>query len=166
MEQNTQSRHSTLFRRDIWVPFGNFRLTPLNSSAATLATCGFRSNDSARDVNGNDATFVMARVEGEIPRVTEILSSTAIAASGRLHLGLGCVHSGFRLRESRNIVVGCDQMFHRTELRRSGRKRLGKAIDSFLDLREGDLIVHLSHGIGRFRGTGNARQRWSADRTS
>ena len=43
-------------------------------------------------------------------------------------------------------------MFHRTELRRRGRRRLSKAIDSFLDLREGDLIVHLSHGIGRFRG--------------
>jgi transcription-repair coupling factor (superfamily II helicase) len=43
-------------------------------------------------------------------------------------------------------------MFHRTELRRKGRRRLSKAIDSFLDLREGDLIVHLSHGIGRFRG--------------
>ncbi|MGH7137851.1 MAG: transcription-repair coupling factor, partial [Pirellulales bacterium] len=28
----------------------------------------------------------------------------------------------------------------------------GKAIDSFLDLREGDLVVHLAHGIGRYRG--------------
>ena len=43
-------------------------------------------------------------------------------------------------------------MFHRTELRRTGKKRLSKAIDSFLDLREGDLVVHLAHGIGRFRG--------------
>jgi transcription-repair coupling factor (superfamily II helicase) len=25
-------------------------------------------------------------------------------------------------------------------------------IDSFLDLREGDLVVHLAHGIGRYRG--------------
>jgi transcription-repair coupling factor (superfamily II helicase) len=32
------------------------------------------------------------------------------------------------------------------------RRRLGKAIDSFLDLRQGDLVVHLAHGIGRYRG--------------
>ena len=107
----------------------------------------------ARDPSGEEyEIFVMARVEGEIPRVREILSSTAAAASGRLQIGLGCVHQGFRDRESYQIVIGCDQMFHRTELRRRGRRRLSKAIDSFLDLREGDLIVHLSHGIGRFRG--------------
>lgn len=107
----------------------------------------------ARDPQGEEFDlFVMARVEGEIPRVTEILSTTSAAASGRLHIGLGCVHNGFRNRQTNQIVIGCDQMFHRTELRRTGRKRLSKAIDSFLDLREGDLIVHLSHGIGRFRG--------------
>jgi transcription-repair coupling factor (superfamily II helicase) len=96
--------------------------------------------------------FVLARVEGEIPRVREILAATNLSSQNRLHLGLGCVHGGFRLRDSRMVIVGCDQVFHRTELRRRGRKRLGKAIDSFLDLREGDLVVHLAHGIGRFRG--------------
>ena len=107
----------------------------------------------ARDPKGEEFNvYVLARVEGEIPRVSEILSSTAAAANGNLHLGLGCVHKGFRLRNSNTIVIGCDQMFHRTELRRKGRRRLSKAIDSFMDLREGDLIVHLSHGIGRFRG--------------
>ena len=29
---------------------------------------------------------------------------------------------------------------------------LSKAIESFLDLRNGDLVVHLAHGIGRYRG--------------
>ena len=107
----------------------------------------------ARNPTGEEFdVFVMARVEGEIPRVEEILSSPAAAASGRLHIGIGCVHNGIRIRTSKQIVVGCDQMFHRTELRRKGRRRLSKAIDSFLDLRDGDLIVHLSHGIGRFRG--------------
>src|SRR5262249_1828331 len=31
-------------------------------------------------------------------------------------------------------------------------RRLGRVIDSFLELREGDYVVHLSHGIGRYRG--------------
>jgi transcription-repair coupling factor (superfamily II helicase) len=96
--------------------------------------------------------IVLARVEGELPRVREILGTTQLANSGRLHLGVGVLHSGFRIRDSRIVLVGCDQIFHRTDLRRRGRKRLSKAIDSFLDLREGDLVVHLAHGIGRFRG--------------
>ena len=107
----------------------------------------------SRDVSGEEFdVYVLARVEGEISRVTEILSTTAAAGNGNLQIGLGCIHNGFRLRSTQQIFVGCDQMFHRTELRRKGRRRLSKAIDSFMDLREGDLIVHLSHGIGRFRG--------------
>ena len=107
----------------------------------------------ARDASGQTTEiFVLARTEGEIPRVQEILSSTGAAANGQLQIGHGCVHAGFRIRDSRQIFIGCDQMFHRTELRRTGRKRLSKAIDSFLDLRAGDLVVHLAHGIGRFRG--------------
>lgn len=101
---------------------------------------------------GSDV-YVVARVEGEIQRVQEILSTTQTAAAGRLHLSVGCIHSGFRLRSHNQMVIGCDQLFHRGELRRSrSRRRLGKAIDSFLSLREGDLVVHLSHGISRFRG--------------
>lgn len=101
---------------------------------------------------GDGEIYIVVRTEGEIARVTEILKSTACAQTGRLHIVEGILHEGFRIRGQNVIVVGADQLFHRTDLRRIGRRRLGKAIDSFLDLREGDLIVHLSHGIGRFRG--------------
>src|SRR5262249_52440952 len=50
------------------------------------------------------------------------------------------------------LILTASELFHRGELRRLPRRRLGKAIDSFLDLREGDLVVHLAHGIGRYRG--------------
>lgn len=104
-------------------------------------------------VSEKSEVFVVARVEGEIQRVQEILSTTKTATDGRLHLSVGCVHAGFRLRAQNTMLIGCDQLFHRGELRRSrSRRRLGKTIDSFLSLREGDLIVHLSHGIGRYRG--------------
>ena len=32
------------------------------------------------------------------------------------------------------------------------RKQLSETIDSFLDLQPGDLVVHVAHGIARFRG--------------
>ena len=56
---------------------------------------------------------------------------------------------------SRNLVILSDnELFSRTEVVRAPRKKRleSRAIDSFLDLAEGDLIVHLSHGIGRYRG--------------
>ncbi len=37
-------------------------------------------------------------------------------------------------------------------LARTTRRRQARAIDSFLELREGDLVVHVAHGIGRYRG--------------
>ena len=54
------------------------------------------------------------------------------------------------------LVISDHELFGRTELRRVTRRRRpqaeSRAIDTFLDLRQGDLVVHLSHGIGRFRG--------------
>ena len=103
-------------------------------------------------VGTGNTVHVISRVEGELERVHELLSSTNLAATGRLNLSVGCIHSAFRLRREQDVVIGCDQMFRRGELRRGKSRRFGKAIDTFLSLREGDLIVHLAHGIGRFRG--------------
>ncbi|MBW8885420.1 MAG: DEAD/DEAH box helicase, partial [Planctomycetia bacterium] len=90
----------------------------------------------------------------EIERLREILSLTKLAGAGRLHFPIGSLHAGFRLRgeQTGTLVLTASELFHRGELRRLSRRRLGKAIDSFLDLREGDLVVHLAHGIGRYRG--------------
>ena len=104
-----------------------------------------------RDAAGNEFdVYVMASVEGEISRVTEILGSNE---SARIQIGLGCVHEGFRISGTvgAKAIIGCDQIFCRTDLRRKSGRRLGKAIDSFTDLQVGNLIVHLTHGIGRFR---------------
>jgi transcription-repair coupling factor (superfamily II helicase) len=51
-------------------------------------------------------------------------------------------------------VISDHELFHREAIRRpSPRRRYeSRAIDSFLDLDEGDLVVHLSHGIGTYRG--------------
>ncbi len=112
--------------------------------------------------------FVVAQTEAEIERLKEILMTTRLAATGKLHFPLGSLREGFRIRgtefEVDNegqagslphlgiVIITGGELFHRGELRRLPRRRLGKAIDSFLDLREGDLVVHLAHGIGRYRG--------------
>ncbi len=96
--------------------------------------------------------FVLANTQAELERLGEILRATRLHAEGNLHFCLGSLQHGFRLSHDRVILISSAELFHRGELRRTNRRRLGKAIDSFLDLREGDLVVHLSHGIGRYRG--------------
>lgn len=96
--------------------------------------------------------YIVAPTEAEIERLREILATTKVAAAGHLHFPLGSLRQGFRLARDGIVVITSSELFHRGELRRLPRRRLGKAIDSFLDLREGDLVVHLAHGIGRYRG--------------
>lgn len=72
----------------------------------------------------------------------------------RVHLCVGHVSRGFKLVIEKIVVLSDNELFARTELQRVPRKKRveSRAIDSFLDLSIGDLVVHLSHGIARFRG--------------
>src|SRR5262249_53748929 len=120
-----------------------------------------RIRDELDTIAHGDEVFVISPTEAEVERLREIFATTKLAAAGRLHYPIGTLHAGFRLRQislpkgegtSGILVLTASELFHRGELRRLPRRRLGKAIDSFLDLREGDLVVHLAHGIGRYRG--------------
>jgi transcription-repair coupling factor (superfamily II helicase) len=111
-----------------------------------------RVRDELDQLGEGHEVYVVAPTEAEIERLREILATTKLAAAGRLHFPLGTLRQGFRLARDCIIVITGGELFHRGELRRLPRRRLGKAIDSFLDLREGDLVVHLAHGIGRYRG--------------
>ncbi len=127
-----------------------------NLQAETLGDFGsdFAEMRLAIDrVGEGTVVHLVSRVDGELERVSEIVSTTQTALNGRLKLSVGCVHESFRLRNRELTIIGCDQLFKRGELRRArSRRTQGKVIDSFLSLREGDLIVHVAHGIGRFRG--------------
>ncbi len=52
----------------------------------------------------------------------------------------------------RIVLLSSGELFRRTDLRRPSHRRLTRIIDSFLELREGDLVVHVGHGIARYRG--------------
>ncbi len=96
--------------------------------------------------------FVVCQTEAEVKRLGEIFEGTSLAAQGKLHFPLGRLRAGFRLVIERVVLVSGNELFHRADLSRPSRRRLGRVIDSFLELREGDFVVHLAHGIGRYRG--------------
>ncbi len=119
--------------------------------------------------------LIACQSEAEVHRLTEVLKAGKLAESNRLQLVTGHVRAGFRLVESRRggeggtrggfpptediAVIGSHEIFHKDLLppgtkvqTKSSRQIESRAIDSFLDLNDGDYVVHVAHGIARFRG--------------
>ena len=67
---------------------------------------------------------------------------------------VGRIRAGFHLIDASTLVIGDHELFARADVRRpvTRRRYESRAIDSFLDLHEGDLVVHVNHGIARYRG--------------
>lgn len=110
--------------------------------------------DELDTIATHDQVLIACQNEGEQKRLGEVLASSQLAQSERLHLFIGHVQSGFRLVDAGLVVLGGQELFHREEAREvmPRRRQESRAIDSFLDLTEGDLVVHVSHGIARYRG--------------
>lgn len=100
---------------------------------------------------GHEVVLV-CQTEAETHRLAELFAQTSLACSGRLQLQVGSLRAGFRLASQRVVVLSSRELFQRADVPRQGRRWLGRTIDSFLELREGDYVVHVSHGIGRYRG--------------
>ncbi len=106
------------------------------------------------DAGCGQEVFLICQTEAEVRRLGEVFAATQLARDGRLHFSIGTLQSGFRLVPDRIALLSSGELFRRADVQRpaAARRRLGRAIDSFLDLHEGDLVVHLSHGIARYRG--------------
>ena len=100
--------------------------------------------------------------EGEGERFRELASDFDFDTSGMLFLTIpatrGFVCPAARLAvlsESEVLGRSASQRAHRAALRRERLRAARQAVD-FSDFEEGDLVVHLDHGIGRFEGMENA----------
>jgi transcription-repair coupling factor (superfamily II helicase) len=109
----------------------------------------------ARDIDlalGSQRNGVIVCInDGEYSRMQEIVKSSDAFRTGRLRLLVGLLSCGFEIPRGA-LILTVNQLLRRTMLKRSSKKHASRAIDSFLDLREGDLVVHLSHGIGIYLG--------------
>ena len=100
--------------------------------------------------------WLLCESSAEQQRITEIIT-TQLPNPGppppRLSLPNGFIHSGFALPDSQLILIGHHEVFGQYQQRRRIRRvKTIHAIESFTDLENGDLVVHVNHGIGRFRG--------------
>jgi transcription-repair coupling factor (superfamily II helicase) len=110
-----------------------------------------------------DRVLIACHNEAECKRLGEVLAAGRLAQSDRLRLVTGRVRAGFRMVDAGLVVLGGQELFHRDtdaylsagagEGKGVPRRRLeSRAIDGFLDLNDGDLVVHVSHGIARYHG--------------
>ncbi|MBI4718297.1 MAG: transcription-repair coupling factor [Planctomycetes bacterium] len=101
--------------------------------------------------------------EGERQRLREMLREHSAAGAGAVNLELGVMHRGFEWTRTRSVVVGHHELFHRQRQRRRIRKlHAGRPLESWMDLKPGDLVVHVVHGIAVFRGLKTLRKGDSA----
>ncbi|MGH7481868.1 MAG: CarD family transcriptional regulator, partial [Longimicrobiales bacterium] len=99
-------------------------------------------------------TLILCDNAGQLERLEEILGGAG-ALPPRTTLALGSVHEGFVLdgAEPPVRVLTDHEIFSRARrLRRARRFRGAVALESLSQLQPGDYVVHLDHGIGRFRG--------------
>ncbi len=111
-----------------------------------------RVREELETAAGEDRVYLIADTEAEMQRLGELFAGSTLADSGRLRLALGRLERGFRAADQGAVLISAAELFHRSEVQRPSQRKLGRAIDSFLELRQGDLVVHLAHGIGRYRG--------------
>ncbi len=112
-----------------------------------------RVRDELETVGRDQEVWVVCPSDAEETRLAELLSASAPARDGRLSFARGHLSAGFRLVPEKLVLVSSAELFRREDVSaRAPRQRLSRAIDTFLDLHEGDHVVHVAHGIGRYRG--------------
>ncbi|MCZ8343711.1 MAG: DEAD/DEAH box helicase, partial [Leptospira sp.] len=68
-----------------------------------------------------------------------------------INLAISELRSGFSLKDSDIFVFTDNDLFGRTYKRKTRyKKQSSQMIESFIDLKEGDFVVHVNHGVGRF----------------
>ena len=120
---------------------------PFERNMSRLAA--FLREESARGAE----TLILCDNEGQAERLEEILFESKRPIPG-VTLGIGTVDAGFRIPSSPPLNVLTDhEIFRRRRRVRSGRRFQGSmALESIAQLSPGDYVVHMDHGIGRFRG--------------
>ncbi len=109
---------------------------------------------------GTNRVFLFCENAAEQQRAWELLAEVAGAKKGsmpdlaeRFFLPVGFVQEGFALPQADLLVISHHELFGQNPVRRRLRRLKSlQAIDSFSDLEKNDLVVHVTHGIGRFLG--------------
>ena len=99
-------------------------------------------------------TYILCDNEGQAARLEELVETRGSVPRG-CHLVVGSISGGFRLTGSAppvNVLTDHEIFRRSRKLRRRKRFRGAASLESLAQLSPGDHVVHMEHGIGRFRG--------------
>lgn len=113
-----------------------------------------------RESRSHGTTILATQTQGMAERLEEILREYQIVLdAGSIRIGV--LSGGFELPDEQLTAYTETEIFgesiadvipaSRTQAR-SRRSKLGAFISDFRDLKQGDFVVHVDHGIGRFEG--------------
>lgn len=100
-------------------------------------------------------TFILCDNGGQASRLDDLLADRRGGPAAGCHMVVGALAQGFRLEDSVppvNILTDHEIFRRGRKLRRSRRYRGSASLESLAQLSPGDHVVHMDHGIGRFRG--------------
>jgi transcription-repair coupling factor (superfamily II helicase) len=115
--------------------------------------------DSIRTADDTSARYVAVRTEGIAERLREILREYEFASAIE-DVWVGDLSGGFEIPSANLLVYSETDIFGETTAEAPGsstrpqrrKTNLGAFISDFRDLKPGDYVVHVDHGIGRFEG--------------
>jgi len=98
---------------------------------------------------------VLCQVDAEAKRLRAVLEKDGVRLNGPIRIVIGRVSDGFQFPALGVCVVNHHELLRRLPVRRPRQARAAlrsRVLDSFRELRTGDLVVHMVHGIARYEG--------------
>lgn len=99
----------------------------------------------------NREIFVILPTLERIESTRKILERAGISIED-LHFEIGSFTTGFELPNAKISVVTEKDLFGHSKRRTIAKRIKGEKISSFAEIRAGDYVVHLTHGIGKYLG--------------
>jgi transcription-repair coupling factor (superfamily II helicase) len=111
------------------------------------------SEELTQYVEAADTVHVFCNNDAEETRLKELIEGTAMENAPELLFWIGHLCHGFDFGTGRTTFLAHHEIFHRYAQHRQIRRRVRtEPIESFVDLNKNDHVVHITHGIARYRG--------------
>ncbi|WP_040206558.1 transcription-repair coupling factor [Neobacillus jeddahensis] len=113
---------------------------------------------------GNYAVLFLGADEERVKKLERVLEDYEIEGSvvkgdqkplpGRVQIMMGNLQTGFELSIQKIAVITEEELFNKRVKKSSSRQKLSNAerIKSYSELKIGDYVVHVNHGIGKYLG--------------
>lgn len=140
---------------------------PCRAARSYAGRVGEMAADLKRNLEEKKRTICVMRAEGSVRRLREIFDEYDLVAAdlqqargkgGGLLIGTGSLRAGYELPQAGLIVLSERDLFGEIKRRSEPKSRGHRAfLSDFRDLKIGDHIVHVDHGVARYLGLGRPK---------